>query len=40
MTDQQIRDMYDTHPNITLQTLAGITGYTVSELKHILMPGR
>ena len=38
MTNQEICDMYDMHPNITLRELAGITGKSVRELKKILMP--
>lgn len=37
MTPEAIRDYYDTHPNLTLQQLATITGHTVAELKKILM---
>lgn len=37
MTHQEIRDIYDTHPNMTLRQLSGITGYEVWELKRILM---
>lgn len=39
MSDQEIRDYYDSHPNITLMAMAGHTGLTVGELKHILMSG-
>ena len=39
MTNEEICHLYDTHPNITLQHLAGITGRTVGELKRILMGG-
>jgi hypothetical protein len=37
MTPDQIRDYYDTHPNLTLQQLAAITGRAIAELKKILM---
>ena len=37
MTPEQIRDYYDSHPNLTLQQLAAMTGRAVAELKKILM---
>lgn len=37
MTHDQIRDYFDTHPNITLAQLSRITGLTVAKLKQILM---
>jgi len=37
MTDQEITDYYDSHPNLTLAELAQMTGKTVQELKKILM---
>jgi len=39
MNDHEIREMFDTEPNLTLGRLAMITGKTVQELKAILMPG-
>jgi hypothetical protein len=35
MTNQQIKELYDTHPNMTLE-LSRITGLSISELKFIL----
>lgn len=35
--DDEIRDYYDNHPNLTLVELARRTGKTVFELKRILM---
>lgn len=37
MTNQEICDLYDRHPDMTLAQLARITGKTVKELKRILM---
>ena len=37
MTNDEIRDLYDTNPNMTLGELARLTGKTVAELKRILM---
>lgn len=37
MTDQQIIEMFDQHPNLFLTDLAKITGKTVAELKKILL---
>lgn len=37
MNAQQIRDYYDSHPNMTLRQLSDMTGRSVSELKAILM---
>jgi hypothetical protein len=37
MTNEQITDYYDTHPNITLSQLSAITGKTIAQLKTILM---
>lgn len=37
MTNQQICDLYDTNPNLTLCQLAKITGKSVQTLKRILM---
>jgi len=35
--EDEIRDYYDSHPNLTLQQLASKTGKSVAELKKILM---
>lgn len=37
MNEDQIRDYYDSHPNLTLAELSRITGRCVAELKEILM---
>jgi lambda repressor-like predicted transcriptional regulator len=37
MTNQQIIDLYDTNPNITLAELSKITGLSVQQLKNILV---
>lgn len=37
MTEQQIRDYYDTCLNMTLSELSRLTGKTKTELKQILM---
>jgi len=37
MTNQEIKDLYDSHPNVTLRQLACYTGKTVAELKQILL---
>jgi hypothetical protein len=37
MNAQQIRDYYDSHPNVTLRQLSAMTGRSISELKCILM---
>lgn len=37
MTHEQIRDLYDLNPNMTLQALSKLTGLSVSKLKQILM---
>lgn len=37
MTDQQIIDMFDQHPNLFLSDLARMTGKTIPELKKILL---
>ena len=36
-TNEEIADYFDAIPNLTLATLAGMTGKTVAELKKILM---
>ena len=38
MDNQDIIDLYDSNPDLTLQQLAKITGKTVQQLKRILMP--
>jgi len=37
MTYQEIRDLYDSNPNMTLYQLSRWTGKTIAELKQILM---
>ena len=37
MTNDEIRDLYDSNPNMTLGELARVTGKTIAELKRILM---
>ena len=37
MTDQEICDYFDSHPNLTLAALSRITGRSVADLKKILM---
>lgn len=37
MTDDEIREEYDSHPNMTLAELSRITGKTIRELKTILL---
>lgn len=37
MSNEEIRDIYNSHLNMTLAELARITGKTVPELKKILM---
>lgn len=37
MTDAQIRDLYDSKPDLTLTQLSKMTGKTVTQLKRILM---
>ena len=37
MTNQEICDYFDSHPNLTLAALSRITGKSVPELKKILM---
>lgn len=39
MDDDEIRDYYDTHPNLTLRELSRITGKSVDYLKNILLKG-
>jgi len=37
MTNQDICEFYDSHPNLTLAQLAQLTGKTIAQLKIILM---
>lgn len=37
MTNQEICELYDSNPNITLKQLSNWTGKSVPELKRILM---
>jgi hypothetical protein len=37
-TDEQISDLYDSHPDLTLAQLSRMTGRSVEQLKRILMP--
>jgi hypothetical protein len=37
LTDEQIIDLFDTHPNLFLSEIATLTGKTVPELKKILL---
>ncbi len=37
MTNEDIMDLYDSNPDLTLQQLSRMTGKTVAELKRILM---
>jgi len=37
VTNEQIREFYDTHLNMTLQELSNLTGLTITHLKLILM---
>ena len=35
----RVCELYDSHPNLTLAELSEITGYTIPQLKRILMGG-
>lgn len=37
MTENEIREFYDSHPDLTLAQLSRMTGKTVQELKQILL---
>jgi len=37
LTNEQIRDFYDSHPNVTLRQLSALTGLDIASLKLILM---
>lgn len=39
MTNQDICDLYDSKPDLTLAQLSRMTGKSVSQLKQILMEG-
>ena len=39
MTDQEIIEYFDSHPNITLAEIASRTGKSIRQLKIILMGG-
>ena len=38
MSDEEISDYYDSHPDLTLAQLSRMTGKSVEQLKRILMP--
>ena len=40
MTPEQIRDLYDMHPNLTIAQLSKMTGIQGSQIKRILMGGK
>ena len=40
MTDQEICDLYDSNPNLTIAKLARMTGKSIAKLKTILMGDR
>jgi len=37
MTDDEIRDLYDSNPDLTLAQLSRLTGRTIADLKRVLM---
>lgn len=37
MTNKQIKDLYDSNPNMTLRELSRITGLSILDLKLILL---
>lgn len=39
MTNQQIKDLYDSNPNMTLMELSRISGVSIDDLKWILISG-
>ena len=39
MSDEQIIDLYDNNPNLTLQQLSQMTGKSISTLKKLLLRG-
>ena len=38
MTDDEINEYYDSHPDLTLAQLSRMTGKSIEQLKRILMP--
>lgn len=40
MTNADIRDMFDTNPNMTVAQLARIAGKTTEQIKRILMENK
>lgn len=40
MTNADIRDMFDTNPNMTVAQLARIAGKTTEQIKRILMESK
>ena len=40
MTNADIRDMFDTNPNMTIAQLARIAGKTTEQIKRILMESK
>jgi hypothetical protein len=39
MTNQEIKELYDNNPNMTLRELSRITGLSILDLKLILLEG-
>ena len=37
LTNDQIRDLYDSHLNMTLQELSNLTGLSINALKKIIL---
>lgn len=37
MTNDEIRDMFDTNPSMTVAQLARVAGKTIDQIKRILM---
>ena len=40
MTNSEIRDMFDSNPNLTIAALARIAGKTTEQIKRILMESK
>lgn len=40
MSNDEIRDLFDTHPNMTVAQLARVAGKTVDQIKRILMESK
>lgn len=40
MSNSEIRDMFDTNPNMTIATLARIAGKSTEQIKRILMESK